>query len=153
MEDQVDDLFILLLSRLVSDDILVLYNTKKKISIIALTSGNAAIDKNIQKNIREGIYSVVLALPKTFFQLTSMFWLSIMREKSNIFCHQLAYIAIDWAHLIWVWRKFYKEFSNIRILKLLFSKVPIMTISATITPNILEYVQKTLNSKTLIHLN
>ncbi len=40
---------------------------KKGISVIALTSKNAAMDKNIWKNIGEGIYLVVLALPEIFF--------------------------------------------------------------------------------------
>ncbi len=73
IEDQVDDSLILLLSRTVSDDILVSHNAKKKISVIVLTSRNTAIDKNVWKNIREGVYSIVLVLLEIFFQPTSMF--------------------------------------------------------------------------------
>ncbi len=47
IEDQIDDSLILLLSCLVSDDVLILHNAKKGISIITLTSRNAIIDKNI----------------------------------------------------------------------------------------------------------
>lgn len=46
---------------------------KKGINVVALTSRNAAMDKKIWKNIREGIYLVVLASPKILFQPTSMF--------------------------------------------------------------------------------
>ena len=72
IKDQVDNLLILLLSHLVSNDILVLHNAKKRINVIALTSRNTAIDKNIWKNIGEGIYLVVLALLEIFFQPTSI---------------------------------------------------------------------------------
>ena len=88
---------------------------KKKISVITLTSKNAAMDKNIWKNIGEGVYLVVLALLEIFFQPTSMFWLSIMRERSNIFCCQLVCIAVNEAHLIWGWREFGKKFDNFEI--------------------------------------
>ncbi len=67
IENEIDDLLILLLSYPISDDVLVSHNAKKKISIIALNSKNTAIDKNIWKNIREGIYLVVLALPEILF--------------------------------------------------------------------------------------
>ena len=73
---------------------------KKGINIVALTSKNATIDKEIWKNVGGGVYSVVLASPEIFFQLTSMFWLSIIREISNAFCQQLACITVDQAHLI-----------------------------------------------------
>lgn len=71
-----------------------------------------------------------------------------MKEKFNIFCCQLACIAIDGAHLMWAWREFYKEYSNIEILWWIFLKVPIIAILAIITLNTSEYVQKTLNLKT-----
>ena len=93
--------YLFYLSHSVFDDILVLHNAKKRISVILLTFKNAVIDKKIWKNVREDVYSVVLASPKIFFQLTPIFWLSIMRERSNAFCQLLAYIAIDEAYLIW----------------------------------------------------
>ena len=125
---------------------------KKRISIIALTSKNAAIDKKIWKNIGKSVYSVVLASLEILFQPTSMFWLSIMRERSNAFCRRLACIAVDEAHLMWGWREFRKEFSNVGILRSVFPKVPIMAVSATMTTNTLEYFRKTLNLKTSVRL-
>ena len=74
------------------------------------------MDKNVWKNIRKNVYSVVLALPEIFFSPTSIFWLSVMKDRSNTLCHWLAYIAVDEAHLMWDWREFYKKFNNIRIL-------------------------------------
>lgn len=47
IEDQVDGLPILPLSRLIFDDVLIPDNAKKAISIIILNFRNAAIDKNI----------------------------------------------------------------------------------------------------------
>ncbi len=110
------------------------------------------MDKNVWKNIGESVYLVVLALPEILFQPTSMFWLSVMRDRSNTFCCKLACIAIDEAHLMWGWREFRKEFSNIGILQSVFPKVLIMAVSATMTPNTLEYVRKTLNLKTPVCL-
>lgn len=104
------------------------------------------------ENVGEDVYSVVLASPEIFFQPTSMFWLSIMSERSNAFCRRLACIAVNEAHLMWGWRKFCKEFSNVGILQSVFLKVPIMAVSAIMTPNTLEYVRKTLNLKTLVRL-
>ncbi len=113
---------------------------KKGISVIIQISRNAAMDKNNEKNIKEIVYLVVLALLQIFFQPTSMFWLSIIRERSNTFCHWLLCIAIDEAHLMWGWKKFCKEFSNIRNFQLVFLKVPIIAIAVTMTPNIIQYV-------------
>ena len=101
IENQIDDLLILLLSRPVFDDILVLYNAKKRISVIVLIFRNAAMDKNIWKNIEEDVYLVVLVLPKIFFQPTLMFWLSLMRERFNAFCCRLASNISDDAYLMW----------------------------------------------------
>lgn len=67
IEDQIDESLILLLSRLVSDNVLILHNAKKEISIIILTSQNTTIDKNIWKNVGEGIYLVVLTLLEIIF--------------------------------------------------------------------------------------
>ena len=101
MEDQVDDSLILLLSCPIFDNVLVSNSVKKGISIIILISKNAAIDKNIWKNIGEDVYLVVLPLPENFFQPTSIFWLNIIRERFNPFCCQQAAIAVDETHLIW----------------------------------------------------
>ena len=65
--------YLFYLSRLVSDNILVLHNANKGISVVALTSRNAAMDKKIWKNVGEVVYSVVLASPKILFQLTTIF--------------------------------------------------------------------------------
>lgn len=47
IKNQIDKYLILFISYLIFDDVLVLDNIKKKISIITLTSRNTAIDKNI----------------------------------------------------------------------------------------------------------
>lgn len=47
IENQVDKSLILLLTCPISNDVLVLYNAKKKISIITLTPKNSAMNKNI----------------------------------------------------------------------------------------------------------
>ncbi len=74
------------------------------------------MDKNVWKNVGKDVYSVVLASSEIFFQPTSMFWLSVTRDRSNAFCRKLACIAVDETHLMWGWREFRKEFSNVGIL-------------------------------------
>lgn len=53
---------------------------------------------------------------------------------------------------MWGWREFCKKFNNVGILQLVFPKVPIMVVSAIMTPNTLEYVRKTLNLKIPVRL-
>ena len=53
---------------------------------------------------------------------------------------------------MWGWKEFYKEFSNISILQLVFLKVFIMAILATMTLNTLKYIRKTLTLKILVWL-
>lgn len=53
IEDQVNKWLILLLRHPVSDDVLVSHNAKKGISVIALTSRNAAMDKKIWKTLEK----------------------------------------------------------------------------------------------------
>lgn len=86
------------------------------------------------------------------FDPHSRFWLSTICNRSNAFCRQLACVAVDEAHLIWGWREFRAQYSNVGILQTVFPKVPIMAMSATFTPNILEYVRKTLNMRPPIQL-
>ena len=47
IKNQIDEYLILFISYLIFDDVLVLDNIKKKISVITLTSRNTAIDKSI----------------------------------------------------------------------------------------------------------
>lgn len=47
IRDWINKLLILFLNRFVFNNVLVLYNAKKKINIIILTSKNITIDKNI----------------------------------------------------------------------------------------------------------
>lgn len=125
---------------------------KKGISVVTLTFRNAVINKKIWKNVRKDVYSVVLASLEILFQPTLIFWLSIMRERFHAFCQRLACIAVDKAYLMWGWREFCKELSNVSILRSVFPKVPIMAVSITMTINTLEYVRKTLNLKIPIRL-
>lgn len=110
------------------------------------------MDKNVWKHVRKGVYSIVLALPEIFFQLTSMFWLIIIRDRFNAFFCWLVYITVNKAHLMWGWKEFCKKFSNVGIFRLVFSKVSIMVVLAIMTSNILEYIWKTLYLKKPVRL-
>ena len=64
----------------------------------------------------------------------------MIKHRSSYFCKNLACIAIDEGHLIWGWREFCKEYHMIRHIKDIFPQVPMMVLSATITPSVLEYI-------------
>lgn len=93
------------------------------------------------------VYLVVIALSKMLFEPDSLFWRSIPFSQ-RLFC-----IAVDKAHLIWGWREFCKNYSNIGILQAIYPKIPIMALSATLTPTTLEHVRKALDSQSPVRLH
>lgn len=119
---------------------------------MAPTSDITSKDQSLWKDIKTSTYSIVLAAPKILFDLHSQFGLSTICNKSNAFYYQLTYVAINEYHLIRVWRKFHTQYSNMGFLYIVFSKVPIMAMSAIFTLNIFKDVRKILNLKPLVQL-
>ncbi len=113
---------------------------KRNISVISLISTVIAEDPGIWNRVDKGEYSVILGSPDVLLGPRSLFWQRTVRNRNNAFCKQLACIVIDEAHLIWGWRSFRKEYGMIGHLKSTFPKVPTLALSATVTPNVLEYV-------------
>lgn len=62
------------------------------------------------------------------------------------------YIVVDEAHLLWIWTSFWKEYGSIRHLKDTFSKIPILVLLATVIPNVLKYILKSLQLHNPIRL-
>lgn len=80
---------------------------------VALTSESTREDPHLWRDMNNGVYSLILASPEILLSYTSPFWLQTVRNRCNNFCRRLACIAVDEAHLLWGWREFRKEYSNI----------------------------------------
>lgn len=102
--------------------------------------------------LKTEVYSVVLASPEVFLVYGSMFLLCIICNRLCAFTKRLACIAIDKAHLIWGWRSFQKEYTGLEILRHCYPKVLLMALSATLIPNVLEYIHKLLHRRNSVCL-
>ncbi len=92
-----------------------------------------------------GDFSVIFTSPEILLQYASVFLFRPVCNMSSLFTKRLACIAIDKAHLVWGWRTFRKEYAALGTLRHCFPKVPIMALSATITPNVLGYIRESLH--------
>lgn len=122
-------------------------------SVVALTSDAIAADPQVWKRVEARAYSIVLASPEVLLQYASVFLLRTIRDRSSAFTKRLACITVDEAHLIWGWRTFRKEYATLGTLRHCFSKVPMMALFATVTPNVLGYIGESLHlhSPTRLH--
>ena len=111
------------------------------LTVIALTSIAIAEDPKLWHRVDRGMYDIILASLEALLGPRSWFWLKTAKTLSNKFYRRLRYIAIDEAHLIWGWRDFRKEYRMIGHLKDVFPNVPTLILSATITPNVLDYIR------------
>lgn len=118
---------------------------KHGILVIALTTDTIAADPEVWKKVEAGDYSVILASPEVLLQYASVFLLRTVRNRGSAFTKRLACIAVDEAHLVWVWRTFRKEYAALDVLRHCFPKAPMMALSATITPNVLGYIGQLLH--------
>ncbi len=118
---------------------------KHGISVVALTSNMIAANPRVWKQVETGDFSVILASPEILLQYASVFLFRTVCNRSSLFTKRLACIAIDEAHLVWRWRIFRKEYAALGTLRHCFPKVPIMALFATITPNVLGYIRKSLH--------
>lgn len=112
--------------------------------MVALTSVAIAADPNLWHCVDKGIYNVILAFLKALLGPRFRFWLKTIRNLENPFCRQLRCISIDKTHLIWGWRHFREEYQMIGHLKDVFSAIPTLMLSATVTPNVFEYMRVSL---------
>lgn len=65
----------------------------------------------------------------------------MVQNRLKKFSKRLRYIAIDEAFIIWGWQNFGEEYLMLGHLKDIFPTIPILILSATITPNILDYIR------------
>ena len=87
------------------------------------------------------MYDIIFASLEALFKPRSWFWQQTVRYKNNELQHRLCCIAIDEADVIWDWQVFWDEYQILDHLKDVFSSIPTLLLSATITSNILEYIR------------
>ena len=118
---------------------------KTGLTATALTSDKLHKNQSLWTEIDCGKYDIILASPEVLLQDGSHFFKVTLRNKRRAFCRRLRVLAVDEAHLIWGWREFRKEYLNIGTIRSHFPDVPIVALSATLTPNVAEYVVNTLH--------
>ena len=122
------------------------------IPAVALTADYIQKNPGVWSRLEAGVYSVVLASPEILLVHGSVFLLRVVRNRTCAFTKRLACIAIDEAHLVWGWRTFRKDYAGLSTLRHCYPKVPLMALSATLTPNVLEYIRKSLNMRDSVRL-
>ena len=118
---------------------------QRDVITLALTATIVKVNPNIWKWLEQGKYSVIFASPKIVLAPQSHFWKYTISRKGNEFCRRLTCITIDKAHLIWGWREFRRDYRHIDLLRSYFPNVLIVSFSATMTNNVLDYIRAFLN--------
>ena len=121
---------------------------------VALTAEEVHKRPTLWWDIDNGIFDIILASPEILLRDGSHFFLVTVRNQNNSFCRRLRLLAIDEVHLMWGWREFRKEYLNIGAIRSHFLKVPIAALTATLAPNVAEYVSHMLHmhkSKTRLY--
>lgn len=106
-----------------------------------LTSNAFIGNPSIWHQLDKSAYNIILALPKVVLGPQSWFWQKTVQEEKNRFYHRLKCITIDKVYIIWSWQNFREKYWMLGYLKNVFSKVSTLIISATIIPNILDYIR------------
>ena len=112
---------------------------------VALTAEEVHKRPTLWRDIGNGIFDIILASPEILLRDGSHFFLVTVRNQNNSFCRRLRLLAIDEVHLMWGWREFRKEYLNIGAIRSHFPKVPIAALTATLAPNVAEYVSHMLH--------
>lgn len=116
-------------------------------SACALTGDNVARDVKMWKDVEKGKYQIVLACPEILLSKGSHFWTKMAPKRdTNPFLKRLCAICIDEAHTPYKYGEsgFRPEFAKLGSFRNLFHNVPFLLMSATIPPNVREYLHVSL---------
>ena len=112
---------------------------KLNISVYCLNSNNS--NKNIDKaKILDGHSGIVYMSPEYFLKCETF-----IKTLSNN--NLLSLIAIDESHCISTWSDFRPEYNKLGIIRHWIKNVPILSLTATATPRIIDDIKDTLNLK------
>ena len=113
---------------------------RRGLKAVALTADAVHKRPKLWQDIDNGIFDVILASPEILLRDGSHFFLVTVRNQKNSFCRRLRLLAINEVHLMWGWREFRKEYLNFGAIRSHFPKVPIVALTATLAPNVAEYI-------------
>ena len=122
---------------------------KLNLTSIAITSANNGI--KTWKAIEKGIYKIVYTSPEVLMENGSYFWKRILLGDS-IFMKYLSCVAIDEAHVLYTWNQFRSAYKGIGRLRDCLPQIPFVLLSATLPPNVLQYVIRTARLKNSSHI-
>lgn len=111
---------------------------------MALNSETLAGNRGLWKEVYDGKFHLILASPEVLPHDRSYFWETILRNRNSPFCSRLFAIIVDECHLVWGWWEFRKDYLGLGILRTYFPRITMVAMSATITPNVLKFVAKTI---------
>jgi len=120
---------------------------KRHIKVIAVTGEKCT--KETWKEVVEGKYNVVLAVPEAIFEKTGYFWNEVVRKRSGALYSKLIAVAIDECHCVknWGGTGFRLDYNSIGILREAFPNIPFVGLTATIMPTEASYFFKSTRFK------
>lgn len=125
------------------------------VAAAAVTSETLRENSNLWAEISSGKYQAVYSTPEMLLLPSSYFWHKMIHDKANKFLSKLVAIVIDEVHIIWKWGEsgFRPEYAQIGDVRSYLPSTPFVLLSATITPNVMGYLHKTLSlmRPTVVH--
>ena len=115
--------------------------TKRGINTLVDTEETRRLKKVDMEKIAQGKYSILYVSPEKL--LESPDWQKL--QKNPKFRKRIVFFAIDEAHCVETWgQTFRKAWGELGLLRSFYHEVPIMALSATFSPKVLQTVKKVL---------
>ncbi|KAF8241310.1 P-loop containing nucleoside triphosphate hydrolase protein [Wilcoxina mikolae CBS 423.85] len=118
---------------------------RKGISAVGLTKHAVQSDPDLWKKIDRDEFRFVFATPKILLSAGSYFWTIMAPNKNHRWLSKVKLIVFDEAHCIWKYGKsgFRIEYRNLGNIRTYLRHIPILLLSATLTPVVTTYIHKT----------
>lgn len=127
-----------------------------RIPCFAITSSDRKDYPAIWSDFMKGKFRVLLACPEALLSKTSHFWLKVAPKRDSIpFIKNLRSIVIDEVHCAYKYGEsgYRQEYAMLGEFRNFFKDVPFCCLSATIPPNVREYVHASLELQTPSYLH
>jgi hypothetical protein len=105
-----------------------------------MTAENIREEDNLWKQVENGKFNVIYALPEAILGPITYFQKHILNRPKSAFFANLVTIAIDEAHIIRSWGEFRQEYRLLNTLRDHFPNIPFLLASATLTSDMINYV-------------
>jgi hypothetical protein len=115
---------------------------RKGIPAIGLDADTVKSDTSLWHKVEAGEFMAVYATPEALLEERGHFQTKTLRDHNSVFMKNLVALVIDECHVIWDWRSFRVLYRLIGSLRLCLRGVPVIAMSATVTPNVSAYVHQ-----------